>query len=96
MHITIDMVFFGAFALFSFGITVMHRMHSIQQLHHKGDVTANYWGTYATAAEEQKIAKTPNKKSHYPKMTNKGTLTLPAASSQNTSCIAGKVTSRGK
>lgn len=94
MHITLDMVFFGSFAALAFGSTVLHRMHSIQQLHHKGDVTANYWGAYAKPGEEQKKAQP--KKSHYPKMTNKGTLTLPPASSQNMTCIAGKVTSRGK
>jgi hypothetical protein len=88
------MIFFGSFALLAFGATVIHRMHSIQQLHHKGDVTANYWGTYAKPGEEPK--KPEKKKSRYPKMTDKGTLTLPATSNQNTSCIAGKVTSRGK
>lgn len=94
MHITLDMIFFGCFGALAFGSTVLHRMHSIQQLHHKGDVTANYWGAYAKPGEEQKKAQP--KKSHYPKMTNKGTLTLPPASSQNMTCIAGKVTSRGK
>lgn len=94
MHITLDMIFFGSFACLAFGATVIHRVHSIQQLYHRGDVTANYWGTYAKPGEEQKKPQT--KKSHYPKMTNKGTLTLPSASNQNTSCIAGKVTSRGK
>jgi hypothetical protein len=94
MHITLDMVFFGCFGALAFGATFIHRMHSIQQLHHKGDVTANYWGAYAKPGEEQKKAQP--KKSHYPKMTNKGTLTLPPASSQNMTCIAGKVTSRGK
>ncbi|MFA7337838.1 MAG: hypothetical protein WC028_13710 [Candidatus Obscuribacterales bacterium] len=94
MEISLDIVFFGTFGVIGFVSTVLHRMHAIQNLHHKGDVTANYWGTYAKVEEEPK--KTQPKKSHYPKMTNKGTLTLPSASNQNMSCIAGKVTSRGK
>ena len=94
MHITLDMIFFGSFALLAFGATVIHRIHSIQQLHHKGDVTPSYWGAYARPGEEPKKAE--KKKSHYPKITEKGTLSLPATSNQNTSCIVGKVTSRGK
>ena len=94
MDISLDIVFFSTFGVIGFVSTILHRMHAVQNLHHKGDVTANYWGTYAKAEEEPKKAE--GKKSNYPKMTNKGTLTLPAASSQNMTCIAGKVTSRGK
>ena len=94
MDISLDMVFFGTFGVIGIASTVLHRMNAVQNLHHKGNVTANYWGTYAKSGEEPK--KTQSKKTHYPKMTNNGTLTLPSTSNQNTSCIAGKVTSRGK
>jgi hypothetical protein len=95
MHITLDMAFFGCFALLTFTITVVHRAHSIRPLHKKGTVTASYWGTYGEPTKETKKAEVKGK-SHFPKITPTGRLSLPAASNQNTTCIAGKVAARGK
>jgi len=94
MHFTLDMAFFGFFAILMFAIVVIHRAHGMTALYKKGNVTANYWGTYgAEVKSEQQKRK---QKSYFPKIAKDGTLSLPAASNQNTTCIAGKVAPQGK
>ncbi len=94
MHFTLDMAFFGFFGILMFTIVVVHRAHGMTQLYKKGNVTANYWGTYG--AEVKSAQQKRKQKSYFPKIASDGTLSLPAASNQNTTCIAGKVAARGK